>query len=136
MKNMLRKYKAYIITLGVLVAYVILAFAIKLPCPIKHLTGIPCAGCGMSRAIVSALTLDFSGAFEYHPLWILVPPAALAFAILGANRMKKASFILACALAVLLLAVLAVRIALGDPVVAIEPDKGAIYRFFVGIFGK
>ena len=37
-------------------------------CPIKYLTGISCAGCGMTRAWRCVLKLDFARAFSYHPL--------------------------------------------------------------------
>ena len=54
MKSLFAKYKVYLITLAVLLIYVLCAFALKMPCPIKHLTGISCAGCGMSRALMSS----------------------------------------------------------------------------------
>jgi len=40
-------------------------------CPIKFITGISCAGCGMIRAWHCLLELDFSGAFYNHPLFPL-----------------------------------------------------------------
>lgn len=42
-------------------------------CPIKRLTGISCAGCGMSRALLCAARLQFSKAFYYHPLFWICP---------------------------------------------------------------
>lgn len=42
-------------------------------CMIRSLTGIPCPGCGMSRAWLSALKLDFAAAFRCHPLFWTVP---------------------------------------------------------------
>lgn len=44
-----------------------------LGCPIKKLTGISCAGCGMSRALLAAAQFQFSKAFYYHPLFWLCP---------------------------------------------------------------
>lgn len=35
--------------------------------------GIPCPGCGMSRAAAALLRLDFSAAFGYHPLVFAMP---------------------------------------------------------------
>ena len=32
-------------------------------CPILWLTGVPCPGCGMTRALTHAVRLDFAGAF-------------------------------------------------------------------------
>ena len=57
-------------------------------CPIRYLTGIPCPGCGMTRA---CLTLAFGPgglgdrlvrAFQYHPLVFVIPPLLL-YAIFG-----------------------------------------------------
>jgi hypothetical protein len=41
--------------------------AIPLFCPFKALTGIPCPGCGMTRAMLSVTKGDFRGAFGYNP---------------------------------------------------------------------
>lgn len=43
------------------------------PCVIRYLTGIPCMGCGLSRAWLSALRLDIVAAFRYHPMFWSVP---------------------------------------------------------------
>jgi hypothetical protein len=40
---------------------------IPLFCPFKALTGIPCPGCGMTRAILSIIKGDFHGAIGYNP---------------------------------------------------------------------
>ena len=53
--------------------YALLLRLIGITCPIRHLLGIPCPGCGITRALISALLLDFGGAFAYHPLWIMTP---------------------------------------------------------------
>ncbi|HHW45836.1 MAG TPA: DUF2752 domain-containing protein [Clostridiales bacterium] len=42
-------------------------------CPIKALFGIACPGCGMVRAWLSVLKLDFKSAFYYHPLFFVAP---------------------------------------------------------------
>ena len=51
--------------------------ALALPCPIRFLTGIPCPGCGMSRAWLAVLQLDIAAAFSYHPMFWAVPVLAL-----------------------------------------------------------
>jgi hypothetical protein len=48
-------------------------------CPIRSITGIPCPGCGMTRAIRYALQLDFVSAWHYHPLFFLIPLMILVF---------------------------------------------------------
>lgn len=42
-------------------------------CPIKFITGISCAGCGMTRAWVLFLTGKIPAAFHYHPVFFLPP---------------------------------------------------------------
>ena len=53
---------------GIALLYVALE-AFGVTCPIRFLTGISCAGCGMSRAWLSLLRLDLAGAVYYHPLF-------------------------------------------------------------------
>jgi hypothetical protein len=36
-------------------------------CPFKALTGLPCPGCGMTRALLSMTKGDFHGAFAFNP---------------------------------------------------------------------
>lgn len=49
-------------------------------CVFLHFFGIPCPGCGMTRALACLLRLDFAGAFEYHPL-VFAMPYVFAFVI-------------------------------------------------------
>jgi hypothetical protein len=42
-------------------------------CPFLNITGIPCPSCGMTRACLRAARLDFRGAFEFHPLFWVIP---------------------------------------------------------------
>lgn len=59
-------------------------FAVTIPlmrhfgitCVFKHFLGIPCPGCGMTRAIISVLRLDFGAALYYNPLVFALPYVA------------------------------------------------------------
>lgn len=42
-------------------------------CPFKWITGIPCPGCGMTRACLHFLSGNIEESFYYHPLFWLVP---------------------------------------------------------------
>lgn len=42
-------------------------------CIFLSLTGLPCPGCGMTRALLSAVTLNFKSAFSYHFMFWSVP---------------------------------------------------------------
>lgn len=45
----------------------------SLPCLLYTLIGIPCPGCGMTRAWLAVFRLDLAGAFGYHPMFWCVP---------------------------------------------------------------
>lgn len=44
-----------------------------IPCVFIRFLGFPCPGCGMTRAVVAALHLDFQSAFTYHPMFWSMP---------------------------------------------------------------
>lgn len=68
-----RKLTKVGLILGGIVLYAGFQSAIPIGCPIKYFLHIPCAGCGMTRALQEAMMGDFQGAFYYHPLYFLVP---------------------------------------------------------------
>jgi hypothetical protein len=54
-------------------------------CPIFRITGIPCPGCGLSRAVTLLLRGDFKGSLRYHafaPIFLLTIVAVLLAAFL------------------------------------------------------
>lgn len=57
--------------------YIIVMVKLEIYCPIRHFTGIPCAGCGMSRAAVSLLHLNWAGYVYNNPA--LIPCVAALF---------------------------------------------------------
>jgi len=57
-----------------LLAIIVICFAVfEIPCFFKQLFGISCFGCGMTRAYINLLQLDFIGAFKMHPMFWSVP---------------------------------------------------------------
>lgn len=58
------------------VGYLLLAavfYIWKLPCVFRALFGVVCPGCGMTRAVVAALRLDFAAAFSHHLMFWSIP---------------------------------------------------------------
>ena len=51
----------------------------RLPCVPRTLTGIPCITCGLTRAWLYALHLDFLSALRQYPMFWAVPILALFF---------------------------------------------------------
>lgn len=57
----------------------VLFHLLQIGCPIRFLSGIPCPGCGMTRACIAALRFDLVKALYYHPLFFLAPVMLLLF---------------------------------------------------------
>ncbi len=73
--------KSAIKNLAVLTGVLLLLAAVGLlfGCPVKRITGLPCPGCGMTRACLSLLRLDFAAAVRWHPLCFIIPLLAAMF---------------------------------------------------------
>lgn len=98
-------------------------------CPIRYLTGVSCAGCGMTRALFSALLLDFESAFSYHPLWVALIPICVMLAVLVKKKRIKAFYCLLLTFAAAMLAVYLYRLVLTDSdTVTCDISSGAIYK--------
>ncbi|MGN1169664.1 MAG: DUF2752 domain-containing protein [Acutalibacteraceae bacterium] len=60
----------------------------RVPCVFDYLFHIPCPGCGMTRAVISAINFDFVTAFRYHPMfWSL--PVIFLYLIADGNLFDK-----------------------------------------------
>ena len=97
-------------------------------CPIKAVTGVSCAGCGMTRAWLSALSGDWAAAFSYHPLFWVVPFGVLVF-FLRKRLPRRLVTVLAWTAGIAFVAVYAVRLAdPEDTVVVFAPETGLLHR--------
>jgi hypothetical protein len=112
------------------------------PCPTAALTGLPCPGCGLTRAALALLGGDPSRAAQLHPLIFVLLPLTLgagAWAAAGhvlgrppkaaSRTLQKALGLGAALLFVLLLALWLLRFAgyFGGPV-AVEPAFSGLTR--------
>ena len=102
--------------------------SIGITCPIKFITGISCAGCGMSRAWMAFLQLDIAKAFAYHPLFWLVPIAVIVLLCkskINIKFYKIFMFTIAGAFVIVYL----YRMLIGDGnVVVFEPQNNIVFR--------
>lgn len=99
--------------IGVLFVAWLALYLLDIGCVFRLMTGIPCPGCGMTRAWLAALRLDFAAAIAYHPLFWAVPIAfVLAFVRDGtaSNKLKRGIDIVIAVLCVLVIAVWIVRL--------------------------
>ena len=119
-----------IFTLTVLL-YIAFMTITGIGCPIRWFTGISCPGCGMSRAFISLLRLDFAAAFRYHPM-IYPLPIFIPYYFLGSEktprRRKLKKFFLAVVI-IMFFFVWIFRIFHEDSVVRIDPANGVMIKY-------
>ena len=56
--------------LAAILLYMFVLVKTEIYCPIRYATGIPCPGCGMSRALGCLLRLDIPGSLRCNPALI------------------------------------------------------------------
>lgn len=108
-------------------------YMIGVGCPIYYLTGIPCAGCGLTRAYESLIQGDFTLAFTYHLLFLLPPLFFLWYLLkrrLGDKIYRGGIFIFVF----LFLVVYLFRLIQSNPVNEIQIKEGKIYQLVHYIF--
>lgn len=99
--------------LGVLFGTGLALYLLDIGCVFRAITGVPCPGCGMTRAWLEALHLDFYAALAYHPLFWCVPivfGVAVAQPNIRSERARGCIDIVAAVLLVVLAAVWIVRL--------------------------
>ena len=112
---------------AVALVYGILYFA-GIGCPIKYLTGVSCMGCGMTRAYLSLLRLDFANAFRYHPLFPIPVIAAVLFLFRSRISQKIVKVLLFTTIVLFSIIYLLRILDPSDTVVVFEPANGAAFR--------
>ena len=124
-----KSHRIEVITSGaaVVVLYVILE-SFGVTCPIKYITGISCAGCGMSRAWIALLHFNIHEAFMYHPLFFL-PPVVVIVMLLKSKINIKIYKIFMFTIAGAFVIVYLYRMFIGDGnVVVFEPQNNIVFR--------
>ena len=112
---------------AVVILYIILE-SLGVTCPIKYLTGISCAGCGMSRAWISLLHLNLRDAFMYHPLFFLPPVALIIMLCKSKINIKFYKIFMFTIAGAFVIVYLYRMIAGNDNIVVFEPQNNIIFR--------
>lgn len=126
-KRRLNRIEVITSVAAVVVLYVILE-SFGVTCPIKYITGISCAGCGMSRAWIALMHFNIHEAFMYHPLFFL-PPVVVIVMLLKSKINIKFYKIFMFTMAGAFVIVYLYRMFIGDGnVVVFEPQNNIVFR--------
>lgn len=75
----LKKHSSTVSAIAAIVLLYASLLLLGISCPIKFITGISCAGCGMTRAWLYVFRLDLNAAFHFHPLFWTIPVMAVLY---------------------------------------------------------
>ena len=126
-KRRLNRIEVITSVTAVVVLYVILE-SFGVTCPIKYITGISCAGCGMSRAWIALLHFNIHEAFMYHPLFFLPPVVVIVMLLKSKINIKFYKiFMFTMAGAFVTIYLYRMFIGTGD-IVVFEPQNNILFR--------
>ena len=126
-KRKSQRIEAITAVTAVVVLYVIIE-SFGVTCPIKYITGISCAGCGMSRAWIALLHFNIHDAFMYHPLFFLPPVAVIIMLLKSKINIKIYKiFIFTIAGAFVIVYLYRMFMGTGD-IVVFEPQNNIVFR--------
>jgi hypothetical protein len=115
------------LTITITFVYAVLHF-LGIGCPIIYLTGIPCAGCGMTRAWLCVLKLNFPSAYNYHPLFWIPPIVLVVMAFKRSIPVKLFNTIIWLIALIFIIVYLIRLFNPEDTVVKININKSAIWH--------
>ena len=126
-KRRLNRIEVITSVAAVVVLYVILE-SFGVTCPIKYITGISCAGCGMSRAWIALMHFNIHEAFMYHPLFFLPPVVVIVMLLESKINIKFYKiFMFTMAGAFVIVYLYRMFIGTGD-IVVFEPQNNILFR--------
>ena len=122
--------------IAIILFYFFMSMIFNIGCPILWITGISCAGCGMTRAWLSVLRLDLKAAFYYHPLFWL--PAIIMLVYFIKNKIpKRVLWLLSTAAISLFLITYILRMLdTSDFIVIFQPWEGIIGKIISRLLNK
>jgi hypothetical protein len=126
----LKKVLIWCIVLGLIVVFM---YITDIKCIIKATIGVPCPTCGMTRAWISVLHLDFAQAFKWHPIFPIA--IVVVYLIIDNGNPKKWFKMLLMFTVILLLAVYIYRIiTLGLSTPPLDINKNSLLFRAIGLF--
>lgn len=128
----LKKHSATISAIAAIVLLYASFFLLGISCPIKFITGVSCAGCGMTRAWLHVFRLDLNAAFHFHPLFWTIPVMVVLFFL--RKRFPQFFRVISCVIVVLFIVVYFVRISNRSCDIVVFEPHNSVFNSIARIF--
>ncbi len=125
----------FLVVIALMGAMTLLFYISDIKCVFKYLIGIPCPGCGLTRAWLQFFKLDLMAALKWHPLFWIVPVIIVTSVFLKGKvfKSKAKNAVLWIIIAALIIGVYIIRM------IALFPNKAPmdynkqslVYKWFV-----
>lgn len=107
----------------------------RIGCPFRLFLGVCCPGCGMTRALMAVLCLDFRGALSYNPCVYILPIGIIIF--LFRRKIPKTTFNALMGIGIsLFIGAFIFRLVTGNEYVYIDPQRGLLFQFLKDLLEK
>ncbi|MBQ9965171.1 MAG: DUF2752 domain-containing protein [Clostridia bacterium] len=80
---MIKDLKRKLFISAIILIFASVLYIFEIPCIFLSITGVHCIGCGMTRALLNAIKLDFAAAFSHHIMFFSIPFLYAAFLLDG-----------------------------------------------------
>lgn len=127
-----KKIKNLIKLFFYIIIYCLLLNILHITCPIKFITGVSCAGCGMTRAFMSLIQGNINEAFMYHPLFWTVPIFVVVYLIKDRIPKKVFNIIVVIYLIMFIVCYIIRLLNPSDLVVVCNLKESIIYKIIKG----
>lgn len=127
-KAWLKEHRDFICGAAAILFIYVVFHIVGIGCPIKFVTGISCLGCGMTRAWLSLLKLDFAAAFYYHPLYALPPVALLVYLLKSKINIKIYKIIMLTIISAFIIIYMYRLLFTEGDIVVFEPQNNILFR--------
>ena len=114
----------------IVLAMILIRIITGISCPIWYLFGIPCFGCGMTRATMSLLHFNFAQALSYHPLVFLMPIFLSLYIYCKIKNINANNLIYCICICFIITYIIRMFFVENDPVMYINIKSGMIYKIY------
>ena len=125
--DLIKRVKDILLVSVILVPLYAIAGHFGMSCPIKFITGISCAGCGMTRAWKSVMHGNLADAMYFHPLFWMTPIGFLWFILKDIINRRLYNIVMWIMIAAFLVVYIYRMIIPGDIVVC-KPTDGLVLK--------